>query len=125
MKIRGLVRQIAVPTLVFSALTALGGVAFGQDYGLALNMVARVQSDVGRVATYSNITEKQRMRYDNLERRLSQVDYDLNRNRFDKGKLSDAINDLKGIIQNNPMDTPDRDRLVHDLADLRTLRDLH
>jgi hypothetical protein len=38
--------------------------------------------------------------------------------------LDDAIDDLKNVVQNNTLNSRDRDTLAADLADLRTLRDV-
>ncbi len=124
MTIRVLSRRRAMQALAFGAVAGFGVRAFGQDYDRARALVDRVQEDLHRAADFNRNNEKERVRYQNVQHHLSEFDRELRRDHFDKGKLDDAINDLKNVVQNNTLDPRDRDGLAADLSDLRTLRDL-
>lgn len=111
------------------ALIALGLAGFasaqpeyGERHRPARDLVARVQSDLQRAAQSPTVRGKDRERYDNALRHLSQFDRDLTRGKFDKGKLDTAIDNVKRVVQNNTLVVEDRDALREDLARLRGLR---
>ena len=116
-------RRAAVRVLA-AALPVAGLLLFGQDYGRARDMVARVQADLQRAADFTRTNEKERERYQKVQRRLSDFDSELRKGKFDKGKLDDAIDELKDVVKNNTLESHDRDTLATDLSDLRTLRDV-
>jgi hypothetical protein len=64
------------------------------------------------------------VRYENVQHHLSEFDRELRRHHFDKGKLYDAIDNLKDVVKDNTLESHDRDALAADLSDLRTLRDV-
>jgi hypothetical protein len=107
----------------FGALAGTRALLFGQEYGHARDLVARVQSDLERSAEFVKSNEKERERYHNVQHKLSDFDKELRAGHFDKGKLDDAIDDLKNVVKNNTLESRDRDTLATDLSDLRTLRD--
>lgn len=117
-------RRRAIQAAVFGAFGAAGIAAFGQDFGRARDLIARVQNDLQRAADFTYNNHKERDRYRDVQGRLSGFDRELARGHFDKGKLDDAINDLKDVVRKNTLESHDRDELAHDLADLQTLRDL-
>lgn len=94
----------------------------GERRSPARDVVARVQSDLQRAAQSPAVHGKDRERYDNAMRHLSQFDRDLTRGKFDKGKLNTAIEDVKHVVENNTLAVEDRDALREDLARLRDLR---
>jgi hypothetical protein len=65
---------------------------------------------------------KDRERYDNALRHLSEFDSSLSRGKYDQGKLDTAIDDVNNICKNNILSPPDRDMLQEDLRALRELR---
>jgi hypothetical protein len=97
---------------------------FGQDYARARDVVARVQDDLRRAADFTISKEKERDRYRDVQRKLSEFDRELAKGHFDKGKLDAAIDELKEVMKDNTLESHDRDALAQDLADLRTLRDV-
>jgi len=109
---------------VFGGLAGTGLLAFAQDYARARDLVTRVQDDLQRAADFTRNNEKERVRYQNAQHHLSEFDRSLRRDHFDKDKLDGAIDDLKHVVQNNTLESRDRDRLASDLSDLRTLRDI-
>jgi len=82
-----------------------------------------VQEDLQRAADFTRENNKERDRYRDVQHHLSEFDRDLRAGKFDKGKLDDAINNLKDVVKNNTLESHDRDELARDLSDLRTLRD--
>jgi len=119
-----LVTRRAAAGRLFGALAGTGLLLFGQEYGHARDLVARVQEDLERAANFTRENEKERNRYRDAQHHLSEFDGDLRAGKFDKGKLDGAIDKLKDIVKNNTLESHDRDALAHDLSDLRTLRDL-
>jgi hypothetical protein len=118
-------RRISVAgTVLLCALSGAGWMLQGQDFDRARDLVARVQDDLRRAEDFTRNNEKERVRYENVQHHLSEFDRDLRRDHFDKGKLSDAIDNLKDVVKNNTLEGHDRDELAHDLSDLRTLRDI-
>ena len=117
-------RRAATRTLLFGALSGTGLLVFGQEYRRARDVVARVQEDLRRAADFTGTREKERERYHDVQRKLSEFDRELSKGHFDKGKLDSAIDELKEVIKDNTLESHDRDALTADLADLRTLRDI-
>jgi two-component SAPR family response regulator len=107
----------------FGALAGTRALLFGQEYAHARELVARVQGDLERSAEFVRSNEKERERYHNVQHKLSDFDKELRSGHFDKGKLDDAIDDLKNVVKNNTLESRDRDTLAADLSDLRALRD--
>lgn len=117
-------RRTVLRVLTASALSGTGLVLLGQEYGRARDLVARAQEDLRRAADFTVSKEKERDRYRDVQRKLSEFDGELSKGHFDKGKLDDAIGELKEVVKNNTLESHDRDALASDLADLRTLRDV-
>ena len=108
----------------FCALTGAGWMLQAQDFDRARDLVDRVQNDLVRAEDFTRNNEKERVRYENVQHHLSEFDRDLRRDHFDKGKLGDAIDNLKDVVKKNTLEGRDRDALASDLSDLRTLRDI-
>jgi hypothetical protein len=111
-------------TALVCALTGASWMLQAADFDHARDLVSRVQNDLQRAADFTRNNEKERIRYENVQHHLSEFDRDLRRDHFDKGKLDTAIDDLKNVVQNNTLESHDRDALASDLSDLRTLRDV-
>jgi hypothetical protein len=109
---------------LFGALAGTGLLLFGQEYGRARDLVSRVQQDLERAADFTRKNDKERERYKNVQHHLSEFDGELRAGKFNKGKLDDAIDNLKDVVKNNTLESHDRDALAQDLSDLRTLKDL-
>ncbi len=119
-----LTRREAGRGLLCFAIAGAGALAFGDDYDRPRDMVAKVQADLQRASEFVRNNEKERERYHNVQNHLSEFDRELRKGHFDKGKLDDAIDDLKNVVKNNTLESHDRDELARDLSDLRTLRDV-
>jgi hypothetical protein len=107
------------------AITGSGLALLGQDYGRARDLVSRAQNDLQRASEFARKKEKERERFQNAQHHLSDFDRELAKGHFDKGKLDDALEDIKNVLKNNTLESGDRDTLTRDMADLRTLHDLH
>jgi len=117
-------RRAAAKTLLFGAISGTVLSVFGQEYGRARDLVARAQDDLRRAADFTATKQKERDRYREVQRKLSEFDRDLSRGHFDKGKLDGAIDELKDVMKGNTLESHDRDALAADLSDLRTLKDV-
>jgi hypothetical protein len=111
-------------TVLAFALTGAGWMLQAQNLDRARDLVNRVQDDLQRAEDFTRNNQKERVRYENVQHHLSEFDRDLRRDHFDKGKLDDAIDNLKDVVKKNTLEGHDRDALAADLSDLRTLRDL-
>jgi hypothetical protein len=118
-----LVTRRAAAQALLGTFAGTGLLLFGQEYGRARDLVAHVQEDLQRAADFTRENNKERDRYRDVQHHLSEFDRDLRAGKFDKGKLDDAINNLKDVVKNNTLESHDRDELARDLSDLRTLRD--
>ena len=116
-----------LPQFLFTAVLSvlvLAMPARAQDnlYANARSLVDRSQNDLRHASHLAKDREKERERYDNAQRSLSEFDKNLARNKFDKDKLDSAINDVKNVVDHNTLDPQARDMLTQDLRDLRELR---
>jgi hypothetical protein len=111
-------------TVLAFALTGAGWMLQAQNLDRARDLVNRVQDDLQKAEDFTRNNGKERVRYENVQHHLSEFDRDLRRDHFDKGKLDDAIDNLKDVVKKNTLEGRDRDALAADLSDLRTLRDL-
>ena len=118
---QSLCRRLLATAGVLIALTVP---AYGQSgqYGNARSLVGRVQSDLRRGERFARPNDKERERYDNAQRHLSEFDRSLSRGKFDKDKLDAAIDDVNNVVEHNTLSPRERDALSQDLRDLRQLR---
>ena len=65
---------------------------------------------------------RERSRYDNAIRHLSQFQDRYYRGDFDKGRLDQAIGDVQNVVDHNPLDGRARNLLWNDLNQLRGFR---
>ena len=91
-------------------------------YGRARELVGRVQRDLTRAQRMAPVAGRQRDRYENAQRHLSQFDDSLSRGDFDKDKLDVAIDDVNNVVRGNVLSPRSRDDLRDDLAALRSMR---
>ena len=122
--------QIAVVVsglgLVMPMVFPAGTAAFAQSfrYDGARQVVSRTQTDLERAAAFSsknrNKHEKERVR--NAQNSLSKLDRHFAKGKFDKGTLDTAIGNIQSILDHNVLQGGDRDELMRDVTDLRTVR---
>jgi len=86
------------------------------------NLVGRVQNDLRRAERFARPSGKEKERFYNAQRHLSQFDREMSRGKFDKDKLDEAIDDVHNVVRNNTLSPGDRDEIDGDLRDLRELR---
>jgi hypothetical protein len=116
-------RSAVAKVALLAMLSGTGWMLQAADYDHARDLVSRVQNDLQRAADFTRTNKKESERYENVQHHLSEFDRELRRDHFDKGKLNDAIDNLKDVVKNNTLESHDRDALATDLSDLRTLRD--
>jgi hypothetical protein len=115
----GLIMSGAAP------LPAAGHSAFqqyGNDWSDIRGLVDRTQSDL-RAAADLEHGKKERERYYRAQKALSAFDRRLSKGHFDKGKLDQAIRDVKSVLDHNTLQPSSRDALLRDVADLRAARE--
>lgn len=105
--------------LVLSFVRTPGAFAQGDEYNEARNLVQRVQNDLHTLHPTGN---KDRDRINDALKHLSDLDRKFTKDKFSKGPLSDAIGNLKDILDHNTLETRERDMLNADIHDLRELR---
>src|SRR5579864_7157532 len=86
-------------------------------------LIARVQDDLMRAERTTRARGRERDRYENARKHLADFDEGLSRRQFDKGRLDTAIDDVKNVVNGNPMSPDAKQELSRDLADLRELRE--
>lgn len=84
-------------------------------------MIGRTLSDLRRAGRFAR-GGRERERIDNAQRHLYDVDRALNRGRYDRGRLDEAIEDVHNVVRNNNLPPRERDVLNDDLERLRELR---
>lgn len=75
-----------------------------------------------QIAAYSSSTGRERKRFDNAIRSLYQFQDRYHRQRFDKDKLDQAIEDVQNIVNHNRLHPQARNLLWSDLGQLRGFR---
>lgn len=79
--------------------------------------------DLEEIHAHHPFGGRQRERYDNAIRHLQQFGDRLHEGgSFDKDKLDQAIGDVQNVIDHNQMGPEARERLTHDVGELRRLR---
>jgi hypothetical protein len=112
-------RRLMVAALIFSSMSAI----FAQEENYREErLCATVEADIQHSEGYTRSKGKDRERADNALRHLSDFDSAFQRGKFDKGKLDQAIDDVKNLADNNPMGPEDRRLLLEDLRRLREFR---
>lgn len=108
-------------------VTAQGAAAFPQytdlEGGPPLRAILdQTQNDLRTAATMEHQNSKERERYRNAQRSLSDFDRKLTKNKFDKGQLDKAIEDIQSVLDHNTLQVSSRDDLLRDVTQLREAR---
>lgn len=122
--------RFALRGAIACSLLSVGAVAlFAQNWryehprrdGTPVN---RTIHDLKRLAQRTDLysSGRERSRFDNAIRHLSEFDNRYDRGHFDRGKLDDAIGDVQHVIDHNPLDERARRILWNDLSSLRAFR---
>ena len=118
-------QQLPLPHLLslLCLLFCLGLPVYAQSwYDDARNLVSRTQEDLRHAEDFTKGKKDERERIGNAQKHLSEFDRALSRNKFDKGKLDEAIEDIKDVIDHNTLAVEDRDALTRDIESLRRMR---
>jgi hypothetical protein len=93
------------------------------DYGHLRGLVDRTQSDLRNASSLESEGGKQRDRYRDVQKSLSDFDKHLAKGHFDKDDLDHCIDHLKSVLDHNTLQATSRDALMHDIDELRIARD--
>ncbi|MGH7485478.1 MAG: hypothetical protein ACREMY_07725 [bacterium] len=93
-----------------------------RDLSRARGLVAQTHHDLRGIAHHETYSGKERERYDNALRHLSEFDRELAKGKYDKDRLDAAIDDINNVCKNNALGPNERDALLGDLKSLRDLR---
>ena len=98
--------------------------AFGQgeEYDAARSLIQHVQDDLHSIQPAGPHQGKDRERIQDALKHLSDLDRHLTRDKFSKGSIGDAIDNVQGILNHNTLETRERDMLNADVHDLRELK---
>src|SRR5579872_4618061 len=94
-------RLLILVTIVMAAVGTVSA-QYGR-FNNARGLVNRTQKDLRRAERFTPAREKEKERYYNAQRHLSEFDRKLSENRFDKDKLDEAIDDVKNVVENNTL----------------------
>lgn len=99
-------------------------VAFAQSvkYDDARQVIGRTQVDLDRAASFLKNNKKEQERLRNAQKHLSEMDRHLAKGKFDKDTLDSAIGDIQNVLDHNVLQSQDRDVLMRDIQQLRTIR---
>jgi predicted nucleic acid-binding Zn-ribbon protein len=97
--------------------------AQGQFYADMRGAVQKTDDDLQRVREKGPRDKKELNRIDEARKHLSDFDRDLTKNKFNKGKLNAAIDNVKHVLEHNTLDARDRDALTVDIENLRRDRE--
>ena len=92
-----------------------------QRYGRGRGIINRTIADLRRASRFER-GGREAERYDNAIRHLAEFERELNRDRFDRGRLDEAIDDLKHVIEHNSLPPRERSVLSEDIRELRQFR---
>ena len=112
-------KNVCFQVISTALLVAFGLAAQGMD---SRALIDRTQKDIGNSLEFERHNGKEVSRYDNAEHHLSEFDREFARGHFDKGKLDQAIDDVKNLVDNNTLSPDLRDAISADLRDLRVMR---
>lgn len=126
-------RRILNVMLFTAALLGCGAIGQAQ-YGPAggpyhpdsvSNLVDKVHTDLNRGYDQWHLSNGDRDRLNNAEKRLRSFARDWRRTRFDKGDLDGAIAAIQHVLDNNHLTGPERDDLWSDVEQLRRMREAY
>jgi hypothetical protein len=92
-----------------------------QRYGRGRGLMNRTIEDLRRASRFER-GGREAERYDNAIRHLADFERELNRDRFDRGRLDEAIDDVKHVVEHNSLPPRQRSILAEDLRELRQFR---
>jgi hypothetical protein len=108
--------------LVLAMARVPAAFAQGDEYDEARNMVQRVQDDLKTIHPAGPHQGKDRERIQEALKHLSEMDKKFTKDKFSKGAINDAIEDVQGVLNQNTLEPRERDMLNADVHDLRELK---
>jgi len=113
---------LAAPVFVPAGATIA---AQSQKFDEARDTISRTQSDLQRAASFHRNSKKEQERYKNAQHHLSELDRHFAKGKFDKDTMDTAIEDIQNILDHNTLQSQDRDMLMQDINQLRSIRSNH
>ena len=89
----------------------------------AHEVVNRAIEDLRHLERRDAFGGEDRDRYNHAMRALADFDRSISENRFDRGRLDEAIEQLDHVTRSRMLEARERDRVLDDLRDLRRLRE--
>ena len=85
-------------------------------------LIDRTQSDLRAAEDMDPRNSKERDRYKNAQKNLSDLDRHFTKGKYNRGELDRSIGDLQAILNHNTLQASSRDALLRDVQDLRFAR---
>ncbi|MGH9822221.1 MAG: hypothetical protein ACREDR_03025 [Blastocatellia bacterium] len=115
---------VGIIILVGFGTSASATAAQRDRYNHARAVVSRLQEDLrhaeGTASQHKHSKDAERI--DHAMRHLSDFDRSLSKGKFDSGRLDRAVSDVQNIVDHNTLSPEDRDNLMSDLHDMRSMR---
>jgi hypothetical protein len=119
--------------LIAGALVCFGTLAqaqFGEPGGLyqpasVTALVEKVHTDLNAGYDHWHLSNADRGRLNNAEKRLRNFAHDWQNAKFDKGDLDDSVSAIQHVLDNNHLNGPERDALWSDVDQLRKMREAY
>jgi hypothetical protein len=112
--------QFALAGLVLAGLAPR--LSAQPNWEAARDLVERSQQHLKTISTPTTMSAKERERYDDALRHLSEFNQGLAQSRFDRRKLDALAGYIYKVCKNNPLEPLDRDVLLADSRRLRLLK---
>jgi hypothetical protein len=126
-------RQILHVFLLTTGMITFGALAQAQ-YGPAggpyqpdsvSNLVEQVHTDLNNGYSHWHLSDGDRNRLNNAEKKLRGFSADWRHEKFDKGALDDSIAAIQHVLDNNHLTGSERDALWNDTEQLRQMREAY
>lgn len=126
-------RQILHVLLLTAGMVGFGALAQAQ-YGppggpyqpdSVSNLVEKVHTDLNAGYSHWHLSDGDRDRLNNAEKKLRAFAGDWRHGKFDKGDLDDSIAAIQHVLDNNHLSGPERDALWNDTEQLRGMREAY
>jgi len=121
----GLVLGSGLLTVATVSMAAAPTPYFQESEGPAgiRGLIDRTQSDLRAAEDVVDPkNSKDRERYRNAQKNLSDLDRHFTKGKYDRGDLDRSIGDIQSILDHNTLQASSRDALLRDVEDLRVAR---
>jgi len=117
-------------TAVLTGFSANVQAQFGPESGpyqpdSISNLVEKIHGDLNNGYDHWHLSNADRSRLNNAEKRLRGFSRDWRNAKFDKGALDESIASVQHVLDNNHLSGPERDALWTDVEQLRHMREAY